>query len=207
MNNISIADVFLKGWINTRKHLGFLTLSTFIYILIHLILVGSDRGHSGGLLSILTIAVGTIFSIGMLRMSLLVESGGTPRADDFKVGIGLFFTFIWASIISGFFSIVGLVFLIIPGIIIAVRLSFVKYIVIDRNLSAWQSVKLSWQETKGFSWKIFAFILLSGIIVFVSALPFGLGLLVSIPFVSMSFAVFYRKIILSKTVLPSGVEA
>ncbi len=47
--------------------------------------------------------------------------------------------------------VLGLFALIIPGIIIACRLAFVPYIIMDKKLDPIEAVELSWKLTKG-SW-------------------------------------------------------
>ena len=46
--------------------------------------------------------------------------------------------------------------LIIPGIIIACRLVFVSYIIMDKKLDPIEAVELSWKLTRGHAWKIFS---------------------------------------------------
>ena len=61
------------------------------------------------------------------------------------------------------FAIVGLgfVFLIIPGIILACRLAFVSYLVMDKNMDPVAAVEKSWEMTRGHGWQIFGMGLLA----------------------------------------------
>ncbi len=56
---------------------------------------------------------------------------------------------VFALVILGFFA------LIIPGIIIACRLAFVSYIIMDKKLDPIEAVEMSWRLTRGYGWKIF----------------------------------------------------
>ena len=56
---------------------------------------------------------------------------------------------VFALVVLGFFA------LIIPGIIIACRLVFVSYIVMDKKLDPIEAVEMSWKLTRGHGWKIF----------------------------------------------------
>ena len=51
--------------------------------------------------------------------------------------------------------ILGMFALIVPGIIIACRLAFVSYIVMDKKLDPIEAVELSWKLTRGHGWQIF----------------------------------------------------
>ena len=66
-----------------------------------------------------------------------------------------------ANLIVFALVIIGFVLLIVPGIIIACRLAFVPYLVMDKDMEAMQAVEKSWQMTKGHGWKIFWMAILS----------------------------------------------
>lgn len=57
--------------------------------------------------------------------------------------------------------VMGLFLLIVPGIVFAVRLSFVPYLVMDKGLEPVQAVEKSWNMTRGHSWAIFRLFLLA----------------------------------------------
>ena len=65
--------------------------------------------------------------------------------DGFKKN---YLNIILASLLT--FAIVGLgfLFLIVPGIILACRLSFVSYLVMDKNMEPVAAVEKSWEMTK-----------------------------------------------------------
>ena len=79
-----------------------------------------------------------------------------------------------AVILTGLFILLGFVLLIVPGIILAIRLSFVSYLVIDRKLSAWEAITTSWEMTKGHGWRIFGIFCLGALIVLGFAVAFVL---------------------------------
>lgn len=194
--HISISQVFKQGWELTKKHMGFLVVSFIVYILAYGLLALLARGHGfiAAVAQITTSVLSILYTIGLYRIALLILKGGTPKPDDFRSDIGLFFSVLWCSIIVGFFTFVGFICLIIPGIIVALRLSMAQFLVIEKNLSGWQAAKLSWNLTRGYSWKILGFALLAGLIFLISLIPIGLGLLVSVPFVAISYVLLYKKI-------------
>ncbi len=194
MQTFSLKEAFKQGWRNTEKHIEFLALSTFVFFVIYFILKQTTSGFSGLFIGLASFILGMLFNIGMRRIGLLIDSGQSPKVDNFKSSVGLFLSVLWATIIIGFFTLIGLILLIIPGIIVVLRTSMAIYLILDKKLDAWPAVKESWHLTKGFSWKLFWFFLFSGIIIIVSFIPFGLGLIISVPFLSLTHAVIYRKI-------------
>lgn len=94
------------------------------------------------------------------------------------------------------FAIVGLgfVFLIVPGIILACRLVFVPYLVMDKNFEPVAAVEKSWEMTRGHGWKIFGMGLLAILIVIAGLICFIVGIFFALIWVSTAFASLYYAI-------------
>lgn len=91
------------------------------------------------------------------------------------------------AVIIGF----GFMLLIVPGIIFACKLAFVPYLIVDKKMEAVEAVKKSWKITNGNSFTIFIIGLL---VIFVSILGlifFGVGIIVAIMWIRLTFAAFY----------------
>jgi membrane-anchored glycerophosphoryl diester phosphodiesterase (GDPDase) len=59
------------------------------------------------------------------------------------------------TVIVGAILVLGFILLIIPGIYLSVRLSFVFYAVMIENQSAFNAIQRSWQLTQGHWWLLF----------------------------------------------------
>ena len=68
---------------------------------------------------------------------------------------------------------IGLVLFVVPGIIFACRLAFVRYLVMDKGLDPVAAIEKSWIMTRGHGWRIFGMYLLAIVMFF-----FGLLLLI-----------------------------
>jgi len=97
-----------------------------------------------------------------------------------------------ALIVLGFFA------LIIPGIIIACRLVFVSYIVMDKKLDPIEAVELSWKLTRGYGWTIFGMGFVSIFILIFGLILMLVGVLPAMVWVSSSFASLYQSVLLEK---------
>lgn len=97
-----------------------------------------------------------------------------------------------ALVVLGFFA------LIIPGIIIACRLVFVTYIVMDKKLDPIEAVELSWKLTRGHGWTIFFMGLTSFFIIIFGLLLMIVGIFPAIIWVSSAFASLYQSVLLEK---------
>jgi uncharacterized membrane protein len=99
---------------------------------------------------------------------------------------------VFALVVLGFFA------LIIPGIIIACRLAFVSYIVMDKKLDPIEAVELSWKLTRGHGWQIFLMGFVSIFIVLIGLLLFIVGIFPALIWVCSSFAALYESILREK---------
>ena len=94
--------------------------------------------------------------------------------------------------------ILGMFALIVPGIIIACRLAFVSYIVMDKKLDPIEAVELSWKLTKGHGWQIFFMGFVSFFIVIFGLILMIVGIFPAIMWVCSSFATLYESVLREK---------
>ncbi len=121
---------------------------------------------------------------------------------DFELLISGFWTnylyIILANLLVFALIVLGLFALIIPGIIIACRLAFTAYIVMDKKLDPIEAVELSWKLTRGHGWTIFFMGFVSFFIVIFGLCLMIIGILPAIMWVSSSFATLYQSVLFEK---------
>jgi uncharacterized membrane protein len=61
--------------------------------------------------------------------------------------------------------VAGFLFLILPGIFLAIRLVFVPYLVVDKELEPMKAIETSWKMTSGYEFTILGMALMSIFIV------------------------------------------
>jgi len=94
-----------------------------------------------------------------------------------------------ALIMMGFFV------LIVPGIIIACRLVFVSYLVMDKKLDPIAAVEESWRMTRGHSWTIFSMGFTSIFIFILGLMCLFVGVIPAIMWIGSSFACLYESVL------------
>ena len=99
-----------------------------------------------------------------------------------------YFKIVLANLIVVALAVIGFVLLIIPGIIVLVRLAFVPYLVMDKDLEPMQAVEKSWQLTRGYGWKIFGMAIISIVIIIAGLLFLIVGVIISFMWVQSAFA-------------------
>jgi hypothetical protein len=90
----------------------------------------------------------------------------------------------------------GFVMLIVPGIIFAVRLAFVPYLVVDKQMDVMDALRVSWDMTRGHGWQIFFMGLLAIPIVIGGLIFIIVGVFISIMWIATAFAVMFHTIAL-----------
>jgi hypothetical protein len=109
-----------------------------------------------------------------------------------------YLSIILANLLVVALVIMGLIFLIIPGIIIACRLAFVSYLVMDKKLDPIEAVEQSWKLTRGHGWTIFFMGFVSIFICIFGLLLLIIGIFPAIIWISSSFAALYQSVLLEK---------
>lgn len=125
--------------------------------------------------------------------------------DLFDGFSGMYGNIILTNLIVFAMVVFGFIMLIIPGIILACRLAFVPYILMDQKLEPMQAVEKSWQMTRGHGWEIFFmgiisfFLIIGGIICLIA------GVFISIMWIHSAFASLYQSVLnqdINSNILP-----
>ena len=90
--------------------------------------------------------------------------------------------------------IIPIILIIIPAVYISVRLQFYNYFLLDEETGIIESIKRSAEISKGYVGELFLLGVVLSIIILVSIIPLGLGLLISIPLSTMSTSYVYLKL-------------
>lgn len=142
---------------------------------------------------ILVFAIDVIIQMGIVRATLKIADGAKPTIDDIFSERKLFWRYLGASVLYGLMVVGGLILLIVPGIIWAVKYQFSRYLIVDKQLGIMDSFKQSGVITTGIKSQLFLFdILLFGIIL-AGAIAFGVGLIAAVPTAFIATVFVYRK--------------
>ncbi len=147
------------------------------------------------LLNILTFIVNAIIGMGLIKISLAFIDNKKPKFSDLFY-VKPFVNFILASLIRGVITFIGFILLIIPGIIFSIRLQYVTYLIVDKNLPPVEAIKKSWEMTKGNTWNLFFFGILLFLVNVLGAIILLVGLFVTVPLTMLAITFVYRKLLL-----------
>ena len=99
-------------------------------------------------------------------------------------------------VVAGFAQLamtaVGLVLLILPGIYLAVGYAFVLPLVVDRKMPVWDAMELSRTTVHRQWFQTFGLLLAAGLLLVVSALAYGFGLVLTLPLCTAALMFAYE---------------
>lgn len=115
------------------------------------------------------------------------------QVSDFSAGWKFIVPFFGTLILGMVATVLGIICLVIPGIIIAIRLCFSCYIVIDKKCGIVDALKLSSQLVKGSWWKCLGLsTLLTLLAIPINLIPYGV--LAVLPLTTLVFASAYKQL-------------
>lgn len=118
---------------------------------------------------------------GFFIVAHRINKGNHVLIDHFFDGFKFFIPLFLSTWISALMVFLGTLAFIIPGIYLSVGYTFVLFFVIFAKMDFWEAMELS-RKLVGREWfSIFGLTLVLGLLNFLGALAFGVGLLFSIP--------------------------
>lgn len=199
MNEFSGLEALQAGWDTFKRRPIFFVLATLmIYVIGGLLSQGIDAATSHSVLpvqiaaNIAGLAIQLMLSLGYCRIALLsTYSVDEVSFEDAWVPQYLW-SFVAASLLVGVMIVLGLIFFIVPGLVLATMYLFVFYPIAERGLGPIKAMSLSALITRGNRWRLFLFLLLLLLVNIVGALALLVGLLVAGPVSALASAHAYR---------------
>ena len=207
-----------QGWKYTIANFGQIFLFGLCYLAVSMVISGVLSGiafavdgppqtirldggqsittSSGGPMTAVTSLIEQIVSIfltlGAVRFGHRLLNGENPPISDlFSQGDKLL-SGIGATILYVLMVLVGLLLLIIPGIIVALRFGLFQQAIVEKNLGAVDALKYSWNLTRGNGFGLFGFYFVSFFIVIAGVLAVLIGLLWALPTVWLAGLIAFR---------------
>ncbi len=184
MEKIKIREALASGWNDFARRPGYLfsiTLGVFVLFAISL-------GNA------VVTALAYILYGGYIAALLNHHRGEKIRFDDMILTDTRWISFAFLALIKGLFIMLGLVCLVVPGVYLAVRWMFAEMLVIDKGMKPLEALKASSSLTEGHRWKLFGFMLLSLLIVVLSAFVLILGVVVGSLVITFTVIALYGQL-------------
>ncbi len=184
------------GWKVLKQHFANLLVVTIIFMIAQSISgfarnndVSFSEGSVGFLIWLL---IGGPVSYSSMWVFLKAVRGDAYEIKDAFACFGKdYFEVMLANLLTTIIIVAGILFLIIPGIIFAVKLAFVPYLVMDKEMKALDAIKLSWKMTEGYFWQIFLVEFLAFFIVIGGLILLIVGIFPAVMWINTTIASLY----------------
>lgn len=212
--DFEIMDVIKEGWQRQSGMKGAFWLGSILLSVIMLVLMigmsfvgvmalgveaGSDPSAASGQAAAFQLVLQVIFGLVMYPMYAGIAMMGINRSVDlppkgtmvlsfFGFTISLFFAMALMTVLT----VIGYLLLIIPGIYLSIAYSMTMPLIVEKRLGIWAAMEASRRAVTKHWFKVFFVYLLMSLIILVSYLPLGIGLIWTLPMMIAVYGVMYR---------------
>lgn len=135
-----------------------------------------------------------VFSIGLIVISLKYVDAKKPKIEDLWQHYRFFLNYFLGSLLYGLIVLVGLILLVVPGVIWAIKFHFYEYFIVDKKMGPLEALSASGKITKGNKWNLFLLGLIFFGLAILGLIAFGIGLFIVWPVIMIANAYVYRKL-------------
>ena len=197
-----------QGWEILNQNIGMFIGFTLIWVIITVIfyqiqqtvLYLDFKSIAMGLIIVISVyvvtaAINVPLMAGFIIVAFKTIKNQQIKFKDFFKGFEYFFPLFLCGIVMNILVTIGTILLLIPGIYLTVSYLFVTPLLLDRKLDFWQAMEGSRKliTVKWFS--VFGFCLFLILINTLGALPYFVGLLITIPLSACALAIAYDDIV------------
>ncbi len=189
------------GWNIMKSNVGFfiafLIVGGLIYTVPDIIalLVKKNAPVLSISLRITSGVLSMVIQMGFIRIAIRFCDNEKGEFADLFSCFPLFFKYLFGSILYVLVFFGGLILLIIPGIIWAIKFQFFSYFIVDKRVGPIEALKRSAVITKDAKWDLFVFGLVLTGINLLGILCLFIGLFATIPTTMVAGAFVYRKLL------------
>lgn len=129
-------------------------------------------------MSFLTNIISTLLMAGILNMVLQLIRGtqNSPSLSSFKMSVKTYALYFLAQILVGIIVFLGCILCIIPGIYLAIRLSFVgTHLIAHPDSDLGEAFSYSWSITKGNFWNLLGLNFINGLFIMLGLMVCCIG--------------------------------
>lgn len=195
----TISEVFKTAWSCTKAQIwvlvGLLIGYTIISMIISLFAMPAQSSITGQVIvNLIMLIISSAFYLGYYKNLFQALDGEEPQFSAYGQQSRKIFTFIISSLIFSVIIILGLALFIIPGFYLGIRLQFAPAFIVEEDAGIIESLKRSWEITKGQGLQLFMLLLAMILIILVGFILAIVGIFVAAPVVYMMYCYTFRKL-------------
>jgi uncharacterized membrane protein len=192
-------EVYRFAWHPLKAYFPELFLVALVWTAFAIPSGAMHHAHHPGIAALYDLLVMVPLNFGGLYVYLRAARAETPRVGDLFEGFrSAYRRTILAHILFMALVGLGLVLLVVPGIIVATRLAFVGFLVVDERLDAPSAVRESWRRTRGHAGTIFLVWLLGLPLLLAGLVLLGVGIIPAVMWIHLAFATLFAGVTASE---------
>jgi hypothetical protein len=204
--DFAIMDVIREAWEKTSGVKGtlwggFIVMSLIILALSTVMGILVSFSGGGSAAAALSMAMQMTVTVAMYPLMTGVIMIGIRRAVDLPVDYKMVFGYfgyllpiIISAVLTSIMTTLGFLLLIIPGMYLSLAYVMVWPLIVERDMGPWEAMETSRKAVHRKWFKVFGLYFVTGLIVSISAIPFGIGLIWTMPMAVMVTGILYRDI-------------
>lgn len=209
MSKLKLKTLYQKAFATYKLHWKFLVPITLIAGLIQYGLNFLTNQFTQPALaipsSLISLAINTTVTVGLINVYLKLHQTNSADYPDLYSKLHLVGKMILVNLLYGLITTVGLILLIVPGLIWALKYMFFPFLIVDKNLNPMEAIKASGRLTKGHYWQLLLLVLSMGLLNTLGALLIFVGLLFTIPISMLVMTQVYKKLSTKPTPLAKPI--
>jgi len=178
------------GWKAVKENVWFFVGLFFLIAILNIMAMRVSGIGSKIVLGILVLGI----NLGYVKMALDVVEGKKPEFKELFSCFGLLPWYIIGSISYLLVVSAGLFLLIVPGILWLLTFGFFMFVIVDERANPLQALRKSAAITSGVKPHLFVFLLVLLGICILGLIPFGIGLILTIPLCIIASAHVYDQL-------------
>ena len=195
---IPIENAIRFGWETFKKNFEIiLAIEAAAAVTLAVVSVASEileprRWFHEFAMSLAYFVVTMIIHLGAVKVTLKFRDGEEVNFANMFDSFGILAPFMAAAVVTDFAIGFGLLFLVVPGIIVAVRFSMFGFTIVDEDRGPIEAIRRSVQLTDGVGVDLFLFGMLCVGLNILGMIALVVGVFVSLPVTVLAGAYIYR---------------
>ncbi|MDR2384652.1 MAG: hypothetical protein LBD80_03165 [Tannerella sp.] len=201
MAKINYSGILKSSWEKLLKQFWLLVGLGIGFTIVYSLLCIFSMPKQGEALKISGIVTGLlsyillfIFTMGYMKNCFQTIDDEEPQFSAYGQVSTKIITFLAASVIYSIIVTIGLILFILPGIYLTIRLHYYMAAIVDEDAGIINSLKRSWQITKGQVLPVFIILLIITALSFIGILALIAGIFIAIPLTALIDCTTFRRL-------------
>ncbi len=198
LENLSFGSLLSASWQIFKSQWKKLLLVILAVVVLQVItsavqssLASNSQEGLAALVSFIGSILSAITSMGMLFVFIKAARGENIELSDVFSKYNRFFPYFFSSIITSVIVLFGLILLVVPGMIWAIKYVFVPYLILDTDKGVFGSLEASGKMTQGYKLRLFFNSLGFVGVNILGMLALLVGIIITVPVTTIAGAILY----------------